>query len=277
MKVIGAFTAWGCQDFATKALLNHLKICDVIYINVSAHSPRMERFADKTLSDVRNLASKMPDRLKMVRNQEQASNPDITKCRILNEILNYADPGDVLMLCDADEFYSEDSVEELMLEFAKDDWDMLRVFDRFFCINLWHYVNSSHGRFWRISARSKFYPTQNMSPSAENIKTVLADAPMFHYSLLTNLAMRREFWRSEERYMQVDWLNKIYQKWPYPFKMDKIKKLAELNYQITGNRGFWFNAGVDELSSAPYLKTFDGQHPKEIQESDLVFREDFRV
>jgi len=274
MKITGFYFAWACEDWVLKSIANKLKICDEIFVSVQAHTPQMALLADKTESLVANLGDK---RVHMVPQIPLSGNIDVTKCKILNSMLELVCTGDTIMLCDSDEFYDDNAIKEIKEETAKDDWDMIRVHDRFFCINMNWYLGGSHGRFWKVKQGSKFYPTQNILPEPLNVKLILEDNPMFHYSMLMPLEYRKAFWESEQKWHMVEWLDKIYTKWNLDAISSEMKELASENYRITGHDGFWFNGGVDELDMPPYLHRFEGSHPEEIEFSTLRNKKDYRI
>ena len=99
---------------------------------------------------------------------------------------------------------------------------------------------------------------------------------MFHYSMLQGVEFKRRFWQAEDKPVREDWLDKVYKRWVAGDKKTTIE-LAEENYKLTGNRGFWFTAGgVEELKKPPYLTRYFGEHPPEIERSKLRETKDFR-
>ena len=275
MKVIGFHTSWGCSEWAVRSLYNHLRICDEILVSVQAHDEIMVPFGDDTYERIA-IEFANDERVKIIPEVFGRGNINTVKCLILNEMLTYVAPGDVVMLCDADEFYDDNSIKEIQSE-IDGDWDMLRVYDRFFCINMNYYVGGSHGRFWRIKSNAKFYPTQNLVPVPVNVKTILEDNPMFHYSMLQSMERRIAYWTSDSARdsVQIEWIKNIYNKWNPEGTLDEIRDMAEKNYQLTGNRGFWFNSGVREHETE-YLFRYNGQHPEEIEFSNFRNKKDFR-
>jgi hypothetical protein len=275
MKTVGLFTGWGCEEFAVRAIENHLRICDTMLVSIQEHDDSMLEFGDSTYERVAIEFANDP-RVKIIPKVFGRGRIDSVKCMILNEMLSYVSTGDIVMLCDADEFYDEGAIAEIKKALTEDDWDMLRVKDRFFCFNMDWYVGSSHGRFIRVKHGSKFYPTQQYIPAPNNVKTILEDNPMFHYSMLMNPEYRRVFWEDEGKHHMVSWLNNIYMRWDLNANLGDMRKLAEANYIITGTKGFWFNKNVDEDEHAPYLYRFEGRHPDEIEYSPLRNVKDFR-
>lgn len=265
MRVIGMFTAWGCRDWAVAALRNHLKICDVIWIAIKPHAEEFLKYQDETWFDIKDEFGGN-GRVELVHGYDPGhANPNYNKCGLLNRIitLSNAQEGDILMLCDSDEFYNDAAVAELKGEFTRNDWDMLQVCDMFFCVDMEHIVKSSHGRFWRYQRGGCFAPTQNMQPFPQKRKLALKNNRMFHYSMLINPDMRKTYWGLTSEPHKSEWFDRVYSPWD-PDDEKKGEKLARMNEQITGHKGFWMNSGVDEICGWPYLYEFDGKHPEEV-------------
>ena len=267
MRVIGLFTSWGAEDWAPLAIKNHLKICDVIYVAIEPHCEELRRFRDNTFERIAEIDD---ERIKFLPKVEINNNPIVTKCDMLNVVLNYVETGDVLMLCDSDEFYDDNAVTEIhsMLDA---EWDMLRVKDRFFCINFDWYVGGSHGRFWKIKPGARFYPSQHMSPEPLVVPTILNASPMYHYSMLTNPEMREVYWECYGRHMQAEWQREVYMKWDLDATPEEMAKLAFQCYKISGTNAFWFNSSnITQDYEPPYLREYLGKHPvEELRKDDF--------
>ena len=268
MRVIGIFTAWGCEDWAPLAIQNHLKICDEIYVAIEPHCEELRRFKDNTFERIVEITD---DRIKFLPKVGINNNPIVTKCDMLNLVLEFCEVGDILMLCDSDEFYDDGAVVEIQ-SVLDTEWDMLRVKDRFFCINFDWYVGGSHGRFWKIKTGARFYPSQHMMPDPIVVPTILENHPMFHYSMLTNPAMREVYWEAYGRNMQAEWQREVYMEWDLNATPEEMAKMAFKCYQISGVNSFWFNKGnIEQDYEPPYLLEFHGEHPVE-----ELRRDDFR-
>ena len=276
MKTVGMFTAFGCAEWAVRALENHLNICDEILVSIQAHDDCMVQFADDTYERIA-IEFANDQRVKIIPKIAVRGNINTVKCVILNEMISYTEVGDILMLCDADEFYDENAVKEIKKTF-NEDWDMLRIHDMFFMFNFDWYVKSSHGRFWRRKHGAQFYPTQNMQPKANKVKLILEDSPMHHYSMLQSTDRREAYWGSDSARsgVAIEWLNKIYKKWNPDATLDEIRGMAEENYCLTGNRGVWFNKGVTE-EETQFLFRYKGEHPNEVEFSPFRHFPDFRI
>lgn len=263
MATIGMYTTWGNADMSIKALKNHLKICDKIFVSIEAHSLALEKYADSSYDDIVEFSKDNPIKIiPPLGVAKEYNHPDSAKCAILNYMLRFVTPGDVLMLCDSDEFYSTDAIEEIKEHIKKTDWDFMRIHDMFFCINLDWYVKGSHGRFWRMKPGTRFFPTQNVFPAPVITRMILKDNPMFHLSMLIGEGQRRDFWVSEKQDNKVLWLDNIYTKWDLH---GDNSKLAWKNYSITGNHGFWMNTGVEEAEKPTYLFYRDFELPEELR------------
>ncbi len=257
MAVIGMCTAWGNSDLAIRALRNHLKICDQILVSVEAHSKSLVKYEDDTLEKVMEFAKEKPVKvIPFMGVAKTCNNPDTAKPPILNYMLRFVNNGDIVMMCDSDEFYSDEAISEIKEHFKQTDWDFTRIHDMFFVKDTEHYVKGSHGRFWRIKQGSEFHPTQNIYPPPVITRTILEDNPMCHLSLLVNEEMRRDYWESEGKTLQVEWWDKVY----LPWNVDGDNEhLIHKNYTLTGNKGIWMNSGVEEgpKPSCVFERDFD--------------------
>lgn len=281
-KVIGFFTAWGNQQWAVPALHNHLKICDEIFVSVEPHHPGMKCFEDDTYKLLRE-EFKDDKRVRFfpyvgvaddyIRHSSD-SNPNVGKCLLLNKFLKYAAKDDILMICDSDEFYGEEAVKELKYWTVKGGWDSLSVHNNFFCINTDWYMEAMHRRMFRNKDNSRFFPTQNFQPQPFRTVQALEKNPMCHASMLFPLSYKRKFWETEDRPMQVTWLNDIYEKW---VPGEANTELIDKNYRLTGNKGFWFTEdNMGAPMSSPWLYKYEGEWPEEIEKSGIREIKDFR-
>jgi hypothetical protein len=270
MRVIGLMCAWACEDWINPAIENHLRICDEIYVNISAHHHLFNKFRDKT----RLYANKKWEGNKDVKLMEGSGVnkrddvAGVAKARILNRMIyeSHAKPGDILMICDTDEFYNLKAVAELMRLFKQHDWEMLSVRDMMFVLKGNWYVLTEHNRFFRFDKGFYFLPTQRPVPAPAVKRIVLNDCPMYHYSMLVPMEYRKVFWQMDlactnrsKLKSRLDWIDRIYLKWE-PDNLVKCRALARKNQDITGNYGFWFHGEVKEKPEPPYLFEYSGEH-----------------
>jgi hypothetical protein len=283
-KVIGLMTAWAAEDWIVPAINNHLKICDEMIIASVPFHPKFVAL-DPMAKTLEKLTDTFYSNKKITimpfRACKASDGNESFKCEILNRMLQVQlpDQGDILMICDVDEFYDDLAIAELQEEFLKNDWDRLDVCSRFFCINMQWHVNSDHPRFIKYNDRRFYFkPTQNPVPYRKFIKKILSENPMFHYSMLMSLAFKRTHWETEKinfNRKKLQWLNELYANYD-PTNIERCKALGEKNKQYFGRKGFWLKNTVVESPDPPYLFQYTGPHPIEIERSPMRNKKDFR-
>lgn len=266
-KTIGFMCGWGCENMIQPVIENHLNICDKIYVNIQCHHPNFEKLEDSTLAVVDRLC-KDESRLVLTRYDGPIRKKcGETKCAILNMMLSQSnlENGDVIMICDIDEFFDGDAIKEIKSEIEKDDWDCLSVHSRFFVVNRYWSIGGRQIRYFKYCDGTHFTPTQNINPKSKHTKNIIKNHPMFHYSMLINPDYKRAHWRCAvvDRPHMRTWLEEIYLNWD-PYDHDKCKELAEKNKTVSNHFGFWQNPAMKEISQPPYIMRFDGSHPVDV-------------
>lgn len=280
MRIIGLFTAWGCDRWAVASVANHLRIATELHIMVAPHAPEFKNNEDKTLPNIREIYGR-DDRVTIHSPAESPGNCcDKTKCRYLNQMIKAVgvEKGDILFICDVDEFFNQLSVDELQ-ERMLENWDVLELDAMYFVINMQHYLWQPRlARFFRAANRDfVFIPTQRPAfcePGHNNRQRALHKNPMFHYSLLMPSVHKMAHWSTERNHKdsKVAWLKNLYYRW-------------DLDNEITGNllvsqnktgRGFYLNNDMGAPKRWPYMYEYKKPHPEEIEAAGLQAIPDFR-
>ena len=276
MKIIGLLTAWACEDWIELSIKQALELVDELIIAIGAFDDYFKKIEDKTLQRAKKYFDN--DKIKVI---ETTNNPSFSKsenkCATLNHMIQVSDhiqKGNILWILDSDEFYSEDSVKEIMDFIKINDFDEIRVHDRFFCINLNYYLDTIHGRILKIKASNPYFtPTQKIHPRPKKVVTLLKKNPMFHYSLLTGEQIKGLLWMSDNFIHKFYWYRKIYLK----YDPNKEQYWMEKNRKITGHYGFWFDSYAFKEKNNHGLFKYNGQHPTIIENSPLKEISDFRI
>lgn len=285
MRVIGLFTAWGARKWAHLAIGNHLKIVDQLHVMIAPHNNRFAEIGDNTDEVCRDMWGS--DKRVTFHTPEPGNIKgvcDRSKCILLNQMRKVAKPeiGDIVMICDSDEFYDDAAVKEIRAKFDGPKWDCLDFRAMYFAVNMrWYMIQEGLTRMFRIMNRPDkdefhFKPTQRPIPKPEHKQTILMNNPLFHYSLLMPLKYKRIHWSSE---MGVDeakmkWIDEVYAKWD-PTNPGLCEQLAKNN--PTHGDHFYCNNDPHYPKQPPYMYKYDGRQPDEIEMSPLVKVEDFRV
>ena len=272
-KLIGLLIAWGAELWIRPAIKQALEYCDEVFICVAAHSESLKRFEDNT----HEIAMSFKD-VKMISFDEISTHTQI-KSKILNKMLEeskcFAIDNWVWVL-DVDEFYPESSFREIKEVVRKSEFDQITTKTKFFLINTKHYLKAFYSRLFRIKKGkiNRFKATQKWR-GGEKTFILPSEDGMFHYSLLTNLGLRREQWKTEYpgniQANKTNWLDNIY-----------------LNYDLN-NEEYWINKNRELFGiKSPFyadcispdkdgkLFRYEGRHPKFVEEAGLTKIEDFR-
>lgn len=270
--IIGIITMWGCQDFAPLAIKQAIKYCDEIFVCVNAHSKNLLKFEDNTLEIAKSFD------INIVNFNSQATHLEI-KSKILNLCLSkskYFDIGNWVWILDSDEYYSTEhytALKDLInSSIFNQTFDQICVSEKYFYINMQHYLKAEHNRLFRInSLTDKFYPMQRW-PSKKCFKFNVLD--MFHYCMLINPYMKIEQWKTEypntNQQNKIDWITKIYKNYDLNNEEYWIKE----NEKLFGIKSPLLNSSA--ISDNGRLYKYEGSHPKLIEEKGFTKIEDFR-
>jgi len=284
MRVIGLFTAWNCKRWVNAAIHNHLKIVDELHCMIAAHNNHFEKIDDGTAKEAMD-KWKDDDRVRFHKPEPGNIKEccDRTKCILLNQMRKVAKPkvDDIVMINDADEFYSDGAVAELKDKFGGTKWDMLEFDAMYFAVNMkWYMDQIELGRMFRVKSRKgfpdfHFKPTQRPIPRPLERQRVLRRNPVFHYSLLNPLKYKIIHWETERgmKPEKIKWVKEIYAKWA-PNDHELCKKLAAEN--PTSGSAFYVNDDLNGPVQPPYMFHYVGKHPEEIEALGLPKIKDFR-
>lgn len=284
MRVIGLFTGWACKQWINLAIANHLKIVTELHVMIAAHNEIFEKLDDGSLELAK---AKWKDDDRVIFHTPEAESIkgccDRTKCILLNQMRNAAKPeiGDIVNICDSDEFFNDAAVKEIKEKWNGPKWDMLEFDALYFAINMqWYMKQPGLGRMFRVRKREglpdfHFKPTQRPIPQPQERQPLLEKNPLFHYSLLSKIKYKVIHWETERgmKSEKIKWLMETYAKWDAT-DHSKCNTLAAAN-PCGGNR-FYVNDDMGAPGSAPFLYEYKGEHPKEIENSGLTSIKDFR-
>jgi len=272
-QIIGIITAWGCQDWIRPAIQQAIKYCDEVNVCVNAHSDNLLKFEDDTFSVVEEFSRD----INIIEFNKQATHLEI-KSKILNQCLEesrYFDIGNWVWILDADEFYDDTFCKKILKQLITNNpYDQICIKERYFYINMQHYLKSEHNRFFKInSLQDRFYPMQQWSGTTK--VGYLSGDILFHYCMLLNPNLKLEQWKSEfpntNQQNKLDWLEKIYRNYDLKNEEYWIKE----NEKLFGIRSPLINIAAIPNEDGKLFK-YTGKHPEVIEESGLTKIKDFR-
>ncbi len=277
MKIIGLLTAWACEDWIEISIKQALDLVDELIIAIGAYDKYFQRIEDKTYDIARKyLNHKKIKVVSIVRNPALSRKQN--RAETFNHMLKASEnikKGNLLWILDVDEFYSKESIEEIMdyIESNK-DFDEIKVVARFFCINLNYYILFTHGRILKITDDNPYFtPTQKINPRPKKIITLLHENPMFHYSMLTGEQLKGILWLLDDFIYKFMWYRKIYNN--YDPQNEEI--WMQKNQELTGNFGFWITKEDAIEKNGHGLFHYNEKHPDLIESSPLKKISDYRI
>ncbi|MBD3209149.1 glycosyltransferase family 2 protein [Candidatus Woesearchaeota archaeon] len=255
-------------DWADYAIKAHLEHVDHLIIGEGYHGPIWHFWTNRSKDGTRNIIKRYKDHPKVTLMRNVAGpRVEIGKGLSFKKILSKFKrmgirEGDWIMLCDVDEFYTEEQMKKIRRIMRTTKKDMIRLKARIFVYDFTHYIDGYSKRLWRYTKGMKFhfynqyalYANGSRYQKSEHI--ALEKDPMFHYSFirtnereyLTRLMEVKGGSRSKE---SLDWYDHIYYKWNEK-NADKLYKENERN---TGVYGWW-------PGSERVIKKYRGRHPK---------------
>jgi len=277
-KLIGVLTGWACEEWIEPAIKQAIKYCDEVFVCIGAHSDNLLKFEDRTAE----IAYKYKDIVRFLKVNSR-SHHAIIKAGILNFALKeakYNDIGNWVWILDSDEFY--DNFTYKFIKFCLTDIKNRNLdvscmsFDsKYFYINMYKYILSCHDRVFKITSEKDYFrPTQSWTAPGRRVR-IRDKFNMFHYGMCTDHFVKEEQWKSEypgtQQNHKVEWLNKIFKNYDLNDEDYWIQK----NYELSGTKGPFI---VNEFSPDENgrLYTYNGKHPKFIEESGLTKIRDFR-
>jgi hypothetical protein len=284
-KIIGLMACWCAEDWVEMSLKQMCDLCDEVFVNVSAHSPTMEQFADSTYEKVIEFSVKNEkvqvvevDNFNLINHSEVKSN-------IFNIMLTKSklfEPGNWIWTFDADEFYHPEAMEHVrtIMSFTDRPFNQILFKERYFYIDTKHYLKGEHNRLFKIEQENmnpqfRFVPTQKWSSRIKNVAFIPMQIGMFHYGMLLNPFAKMEFWKTEypntTQSRKVLWLDKIYRN--YDLRNEEF--WVEENRKLFDIKSPWF-AKDFEPDSQGHLFNYNEKHIDLIEESGLTQTNDFR-
>jgi len=284
-KIIGLMACWCAEDWVEMSLKQMCELCDEVFVNVSAHSPVMEKFADSTYERVMEFSVQEPKVNVVNVDNSSLINHSLAKARIFNVMLsksNLFEVGNWIWTFDADEFYhpaAKEHVEKIM-SFDEKPFNQILFKERYFYIDTRHFLKGDHNRLFKIepenmSLDARFVPTQRWSGISKSVAFIPMEEGMFHYGMLLNPHAKMEFWKTEypntAQPKKVLWLDKIYRN--YDLKLEDF--WTEENKKMFGIKSPWF-AKDFEPDSNGRLFVYEDNHIPMVEESGLTKINDFR-
>ena len=273
-KLIGIITAWAAEPFIEPAIKQAIEYCDEILVSVSANNSIYDKFEDSTLDIVKKY---VPD-VKIIEGVKSTTHPNskgLTMKKMLDETNNNK-KGDWIWILDADEFYFDDDVNIIKDVIKENKYSMIEMPERFFLVNMQNYVNLKRTRLKKIMVDNLSFRTNKMS--VEGSSTFI-DTPlgMHHYSFLTNMDFKREFWKhhyggvNASIQKRIDWLDKIY----LELELDNQQKYIDLCKKMFNEDHILGPHFSKEATNNGFLYEYNGKQPKFINPY-LYEQDDFR-
>ena len=280
-KLTGMIIAWASELWIGPAIKQALKYCDEVFVCIEPHSEIMKKYEDSTL----DIAKRYKDRIKFVKLKDKMvfSNHATAKATILNTMMKsskFFDNGNWYFILDVDEFYSEECIDIVRKIMDNKDLDIINFESKYFFIDTKHYLIGEHMRIFKVTDKENdhFIPTQNWSKRKVGFATIPLKIGMFHYGMMTNPYTKIDFWKSEyPNKMQsnkVKWIDKIYRNYDLRSKRYEEYWITK-NEELFGIRSPWFSSSFAPNKDGK-LFTYDGKHPKFVEEAGLTKIKDYR-
>jgi len=278
-KIIGLVRAWAVEDWIKPAIRQALEYCDDVAVIVTPFHHTLEKFADATY----DICKEHRDiRLIDFKTSEQYVGPAMAEA--LNRMLQTSPlhaVGNWIWILDVDEFYTERAYKEIKSAIASNKYNWIGAKTKVFFINMQRYLKTADSwHYWRLikieDMEYRFKPAQNWSQMLDRPLLLSEENEMFHYSLLTNMDIRRAWWRIESapgitNLRKINWLKEIYLK--YDLKNEDYWVIE--NLKLNGIKSPWLSVGWVPDENGKLLK-YEGRHPKFIEETELPKIGDFR-
>lgn len=263
-KVIGLVTAWSSELWIEPALKQAIEYCDEVIVSVACYNNKLMRFKDDTYSICKRYSEKIT-----LLDLPNGTN----RTTMLNKMLissKLFDIGNWVWLLDVDEFYGVDAYNKIKCVIDSGNYNFIKVEEKFFLIDMRHYLTGSHMRLMRIgSPNDKYKPTNNWTGKKDPLYTLPRKNGMFHYSMLTNTEIHKTRWSTFPS--RKRWLDEIY----YKYDLENEDYWINENFKRFGIKSPWFSAGFLPNSEGKLFKYF-GDHSKFVKEFGLIKIEDFR-
>lgn len=285
-KIIGLMACWCAEDWVEMSLRQMCELCDEVFVNVSAHSPVMEKFADSTYERVIEFSTKEKKVNVVNIDTSKLIHHSLAKATIFNQMLEQSklfEIGNWIWTFDADEFYHPAAINHVkdIMSFDERPFNQILFKERYFYIDTKHYLKGEHNRLFKIEQEnlnpsSRFVPTQRWSGANKSVAFIPMQEGMFHYGMLLNPFAKMEFWKTEypdtAQPRKVLWLDRIYRR----YKLEQEDFWTEENNKMFGIKSPWF-AKDFEPDGDGRLFVYEDNHIDMIEESGLTKINDFRL
>jgi len=273
-KIMGFLKVWGAEDWIRSALDQALEFCDKVMVVVSAFNPRLRRFEDDTYQICREYRDVELLDFHSTKNTVGESASEVYNYML--ERSNLCIPGNWVWILDVDEFYTETAFGAIRVAIESNKYDYIRVEEKFFLINMQHYLKGSHGRLMKIKDKTDGFVISNQwIRKPESLYVLPEEDGMFHYSLLTNTDQRLLQWEFDlpgRTHLEMrKWLTEIYLK----YDLENEDYWLEKNLKLSGIRSPWFNNDFSPNEDGKLFRYTD-RHPKFIEKTALPRVADFR-
>ena len=277
MEIIGILMAWAAEDWIEYAMKQALSLVDELLVAIGPFHPFYKLLEDDTYKRAKKFF--LNPKVKVV---EMSCNPNLTpdqnRSVTANRMLKVSDnikPGNIIWTFDQDEYYSKESIEEILNYIENDNFDLLYVVDRMFCINFNYFILYKHERIDRIKSKDCYFtPIQRMNPLPKKIVTLLDKNPMFHYSMLMGEQLKGIQWLLEDIPKAALWYKKIYNHYDPKNEEYWMRK----NHELTGRYGFWRDPKEKLIEKDGHgLFRYEGKHPAILENSFLRKIPDYRT
>jgi len=278
-KIIGIIKAWGAEDWIRPAINQALECCDEVAVVVAPFHHTLEKFADSTYDICRDYRD---IRLIDFKTSKRYVGP--ATAETLNHMLQTSAlhaVGNWIWVLDVDEFYTESAYREIKLAIASGRYNWIGARTKVFLINMQHYLETADlWHYWRLikigDVGYRFKPAQNWSQKLGRPYLLSRGNEMFHYSMLTNMDVRRAWWKIESdpqptHPRKINWLEKIYLK----YDLENEDYWVNENLKLNGIKSPWVVAGWTPDKNGRLFK-YEGKHPRFIEQTELPKVRDFR-
>lgn len=259
-KIVGLLTAWGCDQWIGAALKQALCYCDDVVVSVGAHHPSLQKYEDYTQEIVKSFP------VRTVPTQNEGDHV-LTKGRTLQKMLESSEhykAGNWVWILDADEFYFDADVELCRQAINTGKYNSIELPEKFFYINFRHYLTNSRRRLKKIVSDDTRFGQTNRFGQEDPVAVIDTDKGIYHYSLLLNPNLKRDFWAIERKNSpqnnKIDWLDNTYLKYD----------LSQPTKNPQGPHCFQPNENG-------YLHRYDGVHPHWVETKGFRSVPDFRT
>jgi len=279
MRRLGIMPIWAREDFVLPALeqARDMLAVDQLAVTVCCMHEHLRKFEDSSEAFVREFARGNPELVTYVVPPKSFEvRWEVAMSQVLNQLLCALKPeeNDIVWLLDVDEFYTHEAADEISAWIdSHPDFGSLRLHSWLIGPDFEHYVMHGHTRIHRHWEGRMFIPTSYYGPLevCKEAPIILQKHPMFHYSMCCPWEMKERFWFVErglptpkEQMKKVKWAQNVYRR----YRVDQEEAGMQLNQEIIGHHGFWFDDNVIEREGGG-LFFYDGPHPTYIENHGL--------